>query len=84
MKCSRQKKARSHHFSLLQFPRRKKDSSPRCKYAREIRKVLKETPEIRTERVEMLKKAIWAGNYWIESEKIAEKMIKESLLDLIL
>jgi anti-sigma28 factor (negative regulator of flagellin synthesis) len=32
----------------------------------------------------MLKKAIWAGNYWIESDKIAEKMIKESLLDLIL
>jgi flagellar biosynthesis anti-sigma factor FlgM len=84
MKYSRQKKVRPHHFSLLQFPQRKNAFSPSSNYIREIKKVLKETPEIRAEKVEMLRKAIWAGNYWIESENIAEKMMKESLLELIL
>jgi len=84
MKSTRPKKAKSHHFSLLQFPQRKKGAFLPRNYSREIKKVLKKTPEIRAEKVEMLKKAIWAANYRIEEEKIAERMIKESLLDLIL
>lgn len=84
MKKSRQRKTKINHFSLLKFPQRKKVFSPPCNYEREIRKVLREAPEIRIEKVERLKKAIWSGNYWVESEKIAEKMIKESLSDLII
>jgi len=74
----------SHKRSLLKLPLKRKDSSPRLKYLREIKKVLQETPDIRVEKVTMLKKAVWAGTYWVESGKIAEKMVNESLLDLIL
>ena len=46
--------------------------------------MLQQTPDIRAEKVAMLKKAIWAGTYWVETEKIADKLIQESILDLIL
>ena len=83
MKYNQKKRATDYHLTLVKFPFKRKDSFPRLEYARKIKEVLKETPEIRAEKVETLKKAIWAGTYEIESEKIAEKMINESLLDII-
>jgi flagellar biosynthesis anti-sigma factor FlgM len=74
----------SHHLSLLKFPLEERDFFPRAYYIKKIQKVLEETPEIRAEKVKRLKKEIAAGTYKVESEKIAEKMINESLLDLIL
>lgn len=85
MKYNRKKRATSYHHSFLKFPlKRKKISSSHLNYEREIKEILKETPDMRMEKVEMFKKAIWAGTYWVESKKIAEKMIKESLFNLIL
>ena len=84
MKISRQKRIRIRTSSLLQFSQRQKGTFSQSNYLRMIKDALKETPEIREDKVNMIKKAIWAGNYWVESEKIAEKMLKESIRDLLL
>ncbi len=45
--------------------------------------VLKKTPDVREDRVAALKKLIEAGKYHVSSDDLAEKMIKESLWELI-
>ena len=49
-----------------------------------IEKILEQTPDMREEKVAALRKAIDGGMYTVHSKKIAERMIKESLLDLYL
>jgi len=44
--------------------------------------LLKITPDMRADRVAALKRMIEAGKYHVSSEDLAEKMIKESLLEL--
>ena len=44
--------------------------------------ILKITPEVRVGRVATLKKLIEAGKYHVPNDVLAEKMIKESLLEL--
>jgi flagellar biosynthesis anti-sigma factor FlgM len=44
--------------------------------------ILKRTPDVREDRVAALKKLIEAKEYRIPSEALAEKMIKDSLLEL--
>ena len=46
-------------------------------------KVLGELPEVRDEKVRELKDRIQAGTYDVNGEKIAEKMLSESFLDII-
>lgn len=84
MKYHQKKRTPSPHLSLLQFPLKRKVIKSPLNYKREIERVLQQTPDIRAEKVAMLKKAIWAGTYWVETEKIADKLIQESILDLIL
>lgn len=45
-----------------------------------IKKILEETPDIREEKVAELRNAIKNGTYVVNSKKIAEKLIRESLL----
>ncbi len=58
--------------------------SPRAKEIHEAKKILKSIPDIREEKVAGLKKSIKNGTYKIDQEKIADKMLKESLLDELL
>jgi negative regulator of flagellin synthesis FlgM len=46
-----------------------------------INDVLEMTPDVRAERVSELKAAIQEGRYNIDSEAVADKMIRETLLD---
>ncbi len=57
--------------------------SARSKEMQKIYGVLHSTPDIRAERVAELKDQIEKGRYQVESEALAEKILKESLLDLI-
>lgn len=41
-------------------------------------------PDIRTERVEQLKDAISNGTYQVDGRAVAEKLLKETLLDILL
>lgn len=56
--------------------------STRARDIQQIRQILDKTPDIREDKVLELKRQIDSGNYRINEEKIAEKMVEESLIDL--
>ena len=45
-----------------------------------IREIVQKTPDIREEKVALLREKIASGNYDVSSQEIAEKMLKEHLL----
>ncbi len=49
---------------------------------KKIHDILAATPDIRTEKVTALKKAVTEGTYQVKSKDIAEKMIQEFVLEL--
>ena len=49
----------------------------------EAKKAVEALPEVRSEKVRELKEQIEAERYTINGEKIAEKMVSESLLDIL-
>jgi len=55
--------------------------SDAAKEIQEVRKELDNIPDVRAEKVEQLKNQIENGTYEIKSEEIAEKMLKDSLLN---
>lgn len=57
--------------------------SARSREMQKIYEALQTTPDIRSEKVAEIKKRIEEGQYRVDSETLAEKIIKESLLDLI-
>ena len=60
----------------------KVDLSAESKEMKKIHDVLAATPEVRTERVEALKKLVESGQYDVKSEAIADKMVNEFLWDM--
>lgn len=56
--------------------------SPFSKELDKIYEILANTPDIRSERVNELKKLISAGKYHVREELIAEKMLQEFLTEL--
>jgi negative regulator of flagellin synthesis FlgM len=56
--------------------------SSKAKHIQQIKQIVDQTPEIREEKVMDLKNQIESGSYTVNSEKIAEKMVGESLIDL--
>jgi negative regulator of flagellin synthesis FlgM len=61
----------------------KVELSAQAKEMKKIHEVVQATPEVRATKVSALKKLIEEGKYEVESEAIADKMIKETILDLI-
>jgi negative regulator of flagellin synthesis FlgM len=59
------------------------DLSNKAKDIQKIKQVLEQTPEIREEKVQELKHQIETGNYTINPAKIADKMLGESLIDIM-
>lgn len=55
--------------------------SPKARDIQKIREVMEATPEIREEKVGQFKKEIEAGTYSVKGDQVAEKMIRESLID---
>jgi negative regulator of flagellin synthesis FlgM len=56
--------------------------STRAKDIQQIRQILDQTPDIREDKVLELKRQIDSESYRINAEKIAEKMVGESFIDL--
>jgi flagellar biosynthesis anti-sigma factor FlgM len=48
-----------------------------------VYEVLQTTPDVRDEKVSALKESIQQGQYQIDGEALAGKMIRESILDLV-
>jgi negative regulator of flagellin synthesis FlgM len=60
----------------------KVDLSAQSKEMNKIHEVLNATPDVRTEKVEALKKQVESGQYEVNSNSVAEKMLKEFLFDM--
>ncbi len=48
-----------------------------------IEKAIDELPDVRGEKVQELREQIQAGTYEIDGERVAEKMVGESLVDIM-
>ena len=55
--------------------------SPQSRDIKKIHEILAATPEMRTEKVAALKKAIGEGTYNVKAEDIADKMMQEIILE---
>jgi len=58
--------------------------SPQARDFQRIKDVLKKTPEVRQEKVAELSQRINSGNYDVDNEKVAEKIIRDNLIDLFI
>jgi negative regulator of flagellin synthesis FlgM len=56
--------------------------SPQSRDMKKIHEILAATPEIRTEKVAELRKAITEGTYKVKAEDVVDKMIQEFILEL--
>lgn len=63
-------------------PQEKVDLSTKAKDVQAIKNALASIPDIREEKVQELKGRIEAGTYNVSGEKIAGKIVGESLLDI--
>jgi negative regulator of flagellin synthesis FlgM len=68
--------------TTTQVPEEKVALSVQSRDLIQIKKAVEQLPEIREEKVQELKAQIEKGLYQINSGKIAEKMVGESLIDL--
>jgi negative regulator of flagellin synthesis FlgM len=59
------------------------DLSNKAKDIQKIKQVLDQTPEVREEKVQELKRQIESGSYAINPGRIADKMLGESLIDIM-
>lgn len=55
--------------------------SPQAKIMQEAIKVLETLPDVREEKVAQIRERIEEGTYQVDGKKIAEKMIKESVMN---
>ncbi len=58
--------------------------SSKARFYQKIKKAALEAPEIRKEKVEGIKERIDTGTYNIKGERVAEKIVQESLVDTFL
>lgn len=68
--------AKAHSGDRVEF-------SARSREMQKIYEVLQSAPDVRSEKVSEIRKRIEEGQYRVDSDALAEKIIKESLLDLI-
>jgi negative regulator of flagellin synthesis FlgM len=61
----------------------KVELSVQSKEMQKVYEVLQTTPDVRDEKVSALKESIQQGQYQVDGEAVADKMIRESILDLI-
>jgi flagellar biosynthesis anti-sigma factor FlgM len=55
--------------------------SNRARELQKAREVLEATPEIREEKVGQFKREVEAGTYSVREDKVAENMLRESIID---
>ena len=64
-------------------PEEKVTLSSAARDIQQAEKAIKELPDVREEKVQELKDQIETGNYDVNGEKIAEKMLNQSFMDII-
>ena len=69
--------------NIALVPEEKVSLSSAAKDVQQVKSAIETLPDVRTEKVAQLKDRIEEGTYNVSGEKIAEKMIGDSLLDII-
>jgi negative regulator of flagellin synthesis FlgM len=69
--------------NIALVPEEKVSLSAAAKEVQQVKSAIEALPDVRTEKVAQLKDRIEEGTYNVSGEKIAEKMIGDSLLDII-
>ncbi len=64
-------------------PEEKVNLSATARDIQKLKNAVDQLPDVRTEKVQDLQKQIEQGTYKVDSDKIAEKMAGESLLDIL-
>ncbi len=64
-------------------PEEKVSLSSKVQDVQKIKEAVQELPDIREEKVETLKNQIEQGTYDVKGEEIVQKMVDESLLDIM-
>jgi len=59
----------------------KVEISSQSRDLKKMQDILAQTPDIRSEKVSALKKAVEEGRYQVSAEKVAQKMIEEILVE---
>jgi negative regulator of flagellin synthesis FlgM len=59
------------------------DLSTQAKDIHRIKQILDQTPDVREEKVRELKRQIESESYSINTDRIADKMLRESLIDIM-
>ena len=57
--------------------------SPAAREIQQAEKAFRELPEVRQEKINELKERIAGGNYDVRGDKLAEKILSESILDMM-
>ncbi len=77
------KQSISQEVKKQESPIDKVEISAQSKEIKKINDLLEKTPDVRGDRVKELKKLIQEGQYNVDSQTVAGKMIDESIIDLI-
>ncbi len=64
-------------------PEEKVNLSATARDIQQLKNTINQLPEVRTDKVQELQKKIESGAYQVDSGKLAEKMVGESLLDIM-
>jgi negative regulator of flagellin synthesis FlgM len=62
----------------------KVDLSAKAKDIQKIKQIVEQTPDVRADKVQALKHQIETGNYQVDAAKVAENLVKQSLIDIII
>ncbi len=65
--------------SILESGASKVELSPRAQEAKRIKEIAMAAPDVDTEKVERLRKLIDAGNYKVDAQAVADRMVDEHL-----
>jgi negative regulator of flagellin synthesis FlgM len=60
------------------------DLSAKAKDIQKIKQIVEQTPDVRADKVQALKHQIETGNYQVDAAKVAENLVKQSLIDIII
>jgi len=63
-------------------PEEKVDLSTKAKDIQQAKNALSKLPDVRDEKVQEIKSQVDKGTYNVNAEKIADKMVKESIVDI--
>ncbi|MBN1828884.1 MAG: flagellar biosynthesis anti-sigma factor FlgM [Deltaproteobacteria bacterium] len=64
-------------------PEEKVSLSAKAKEIQSLKKAIESLPDVREEKVQELKEQIEQGSYRVNGEKVAESMLRESILDIL-